>query len=121
MSSTKHSPTTPSLFPAPPAYFSTPAFALHAIPISYALALPPHMYFFSKIMTASNYAASNITPRANLATLADTLPKATTNMLWRARGCHINALEGFPLFAAAMVWEFILTIEFYPSLDILTS
>jgi uncharacterized MAPEG superfamily protein len=54
-------------------------------------------------MKASDFAASNVTPRANLELLGPSLPKATTDMLWRARGCHLNALEGFPLFAAAMV------------------
>ncbi len=61
------------------------------------------MYMFGKMMTASKFAASNMTPRANLERLGPSLPKATADMLWRARGCHLNALEGFPLFAAAMV------------------
>ncbi|EXJ82804.1 hypothetical protein A1O3_06619 [Capronia epimyces CBS 606.96] len=93
----------PSPSVSPSSYFSTRAFALHAIPISYALAYPPHLYMFAKLMTATNYAASNLTPRANLERLAPTLSKQTADMLWRARGCHLNALEGFPLFAAAMI------------------
>lgn len=87
----------------PVSYFSTRAFALHAIPISYALAYPPHLYFFTKLMTATGFTATNQAPRSNLAVLGATLPKPTADMLWRARGCHLNALEGFPLFAAAMV------------------
>ncbi|EXJ67673.1 uncharacterized protein A1O5_09019 [Cladophialophora psammophila CBS 110553] len=84
-------------------YFSSYAFALHSIPAAWMLSVPPHAYLFSKLMTASGYAYSNLVPRAQLATLAPTLPKATADMLWRARGCHLNALEGFPLFAAAML------------------
>ena len=54
-------------------------------------------------MGASKFTASNLVPRPNLERLADTLPKPTMDVLWKARGCHLNALEGFPLFAAAMV------------------
>ncbi|EXJ87885.1 hypothetical protein A1O1_04812 [Capronia coronata CBS 617.96] len=53
--------------------------------------------------TTAIYTASNMTPRANLERLGPTLPKQTADMLWRARRCHLNALEGFPLFAAAMI------------------
>ncbi|KIX99749.1 uncharacterized protein Z520_04385 [Fonsecaea multimorphosa CBS 102226] len=84
-------------------YFSSYAFAFHSMPLAYMLSVPPHAYLFSKLMTASGYAYSNLVPRAQLATLAPTLPKATADMLWRARGCHLNALEGFPLFAAAVL------------------
>ncbi|KAH0839126.1 hypothetical protein AYO21_04720 [Fonsecaea monophora] len=84
-------------------YFSSYAFALHSVPMAYMLSVPPHLYLFSKLMKASGYAYSNLVPRAQLATLAPTLPKATADVLWRARGCHLNALEGFPLFAAAMI------------------
>ena len=103
MASTKESQTATAASPKPMPYFSTRAFALHSIPISYALAYPPHIYMFSKLMTASKFTASNLVPRANLERMAATLPKATMDTLWKARGCHLNALEGFPLFAAAMV------------------
>ncbi|OQU99411.1 hypothetical protein CLAIMM_05047 [Cladophialophora immunda] len=86
-----------------PAYFSSYAFALHSVPMAYMLSVPPHAYLFARLMKASGYAYSNLVPRAQLPTLAPTLPKATADMLWRARGCHLNALEGFPLFAAAMI------------------
>jgi len=99
MSTSSSNPASPNALP----YFSTRAFALHAIPISYALAYPPHLYFFTKLMSATGFKASNMAPRSNLSALSANLPKATTDMLWRARGCHLNALEGFPLFAAAMV------------------
>ena len=88
---------------SPLPYFSSYAFALHSIPLSYALAYPPHLYLFTKFVKASNYAYTNMVPRANLERLGPSLPKETADMLWRARGCHLNALEGFPLFAAAMV------------------
>ncbi|KAJ9640632.1 hypothetical protein H2204_003261 [Knufia peltigerae] len=88
-------------------YFSSRSFALHAIPVSYALAYPPHIYVLGKLMSTSTsstaHAFTNMVPRVNLERLGPSLPKATTDMLWRARGCHLNALEGFPLFAAAMI------------------
>ncbi|KIW18518.1 hypothetical protein PV08_02806 [Exophiala spinifera] len=86
-------------------FLSSRSFALHAIPISYALAYPPHVYVLGTLMKASssNYAFTNMVPRVNLERLGPSLPKATTDMLWRARGCHLNTLEGFPLFAAAML------------------
>jgi hypothetical protein len=93
--------TTSTSSPSP--YFSSYAFALHSIPLSYALAYPPHLYLFTKFIKASNYAYTNMVPRANLERLGPSLPRETADMLWRARGCHLNALEGFPLFAAAMV------------------
>ncbi len=99
---TTYSPS-PRTTSTPLPYFSSYAFALHSIPLSYALAYPPHLYFFTKFMKASNYAYTNMVPRANLERLGPSLPKETADMLWRARGCHLNALEGFPLFAAAMV------------------
>ena len=58
---------------------------------------------FGKAMVASQGAASNLVPRANLDRIASLVPRATLDTLWKARGCHLNTLEGFPLFAAAMV------------------
>src|SRR5882757_3973495 len=70
MSSTKETKSTPiHPFISPPSYFSTGAFALHSIPISYALSYPPHIYLFGKLMTASNYTYSNMIPRVQLQTL----------------------------------------------------
>lgn len=62
-------------------------------------------------MSASKFTASNLVPRPNLERLADTLPKPTLDTLWKARGCHLNALEGFPLFAAAMVSVFAMALR----------
>jgi hypothetical protein len=97
---------------SPLRYFSSYAFAMHSIPLSYALAYPPHLYLFTKFMKASNYAYTNMVPRANLERLGPSLPRETADMLWRARGCHLNALEGFPLFAAAMVRPIPFTFTF---------
>ncbi|KAK5072213.1 hypothetical protein LTR64_004006 [Lithohypha guttulata] len=74
-----------------------------SIPIVYALAFPPHLYAFARGMTASNYTYSNTVPRANLDLLKSKLPEATWQSLARAQGAHLNALEGFPLFAGAMI------------------
>jgi uncharacterized MAPEG superfamily protein len=77
--------------------------AFPSIAAAWALNLVPHGYYFVKMMAASNYSATNITPRTNLDTLKTRLPAATLNTLARARGAHLNAIEGFPLFAACMV------------------
>lgn len=81
----------------------TPNRSLLAIPAAYALAYPPYLYQFYRGMTASKFAATNIAPRTNLDILRGKIPISTYNSLVRARGAHLNALEGFPLFAAAMV------------------
>jgi uncharacterized MAPEG superfamily protein len=78
-------------------------FAFPSIAAAWALNLVPHGYYFVKMMSASNYSATNITPRTNLDILKARLPAATWNTLARARGAHLNAIEGFPLFAACMV------------------
>jgi uncharacterized MAPEG superfamily protein len=77
--------------------------SVHAIPAAYCLAFPPYLYQFAKSMTASKYTATNIVPRTNLESLKGKLDTNTWQKLARARGAHLNALEGFPLFAAAMV------------------
>lgn len=78
-------------------------YSLHAIPAAYMLAFPPYLYEFAKGMIASNYATTNMTPRTNLETLKTKVDSKTFSKLVRARGIHLNALEGFPFFAAAMV------------------
>lgn len=77
--------------------------ALPSIAAAWALNLAPHGYYFVKMMSASNWTATNVTPRTNLDTLKTRLPAATWSTLARARGAHMNAIEGFPLFAACMV------------------
>jgi hypothetical protein len=61
------------------------------------------MYHYFKAMTASNYAATNLTPRTNLERVKNKVDSRTYEKLVRSRSAHFNALEGFPLFAAAMV------------------
>ena len=77
--------------------------AFPSIAAAWALNLVPQGYYFVKMMSASNYTATNVTPRTNLDTLKTRLPTATWDRLVRARGAHLNTLEGFPLFAACMV------------------
>jgi hypothetical protein len=78
-------------------------YSILSIPAVYALAFPPYLYQFAKTMTSSNYTATNIVPRTNIDTLKPKLDSRTWQNIVRARGAHLNALEGFPLFAAAMV------------------
>jgi len=80
-----------------------PNYSLLSLPLTYALAFPPYLYQFGRGMTASSYAATNVLPRTNLELLRDKIPEGTWQSLVRARGAHLNALEGFPLFAGAMV------------------
>ncbi|KAK1140298.1 hypothetical protein N8T08_010501 [Aspergillus melleus] len=49
--------------------------------------------------------ASNIlsSPRENLAKLKCNIPAAVWDKLVGARGAHLNAMEGLPMFAAAMI------------------
>ncbi len=81
----------------------TKNFAFQSITAAYALNWIPHGYYFVKMMGVSKGEATNITPRTNLDTLKTRLPAETWKTLARARGAHLNALEGFPLFAACMV------------------
>lgn len=78
-------------------------YSFHAIAGVYALAFPPYVWQFVKGMTASNYQATNLAPRTNLEILKSKVDSNTWQKLVKARGAHLNALEGFPLFAAAMV------------------
>jgi uncharacterized MAPEG superfamily protein len=80
-----------------------PNYSFHYIAGAYAFSLIPHQYYVIKAMTAKDSTYTNITPRTNLDTLKATAPPDTWTKLVKARGCHLNALEGFPLFAAAMI------------------
>jgi len=77
--------------------------SFHAIAAAYGFSYIPHGYYFVKMMSSAKGEATNITPRTNLDTLKGRIPAETWSKLVRARGCHFNALEGFPLFAVAMV------------------
>jgi hypothetical protein len=47
--------------------------------------------------------SSFLRPRTNLESWKSRLPTGVWNHLARARGAHLNSMEVFPLFAAAMV------------------
>lgn len=89
--------------PALSIWNTTYSFAIYSLPAAYLLAFPPHIYSLARMMSASSFSYSNLTPRNQLETLATRLPAATVDSLWRARGVHLNALEGFPIFASAMI------------------
>lgn len=80
-------------------------YSLLAIPAVYTLAFPPHLFEFAVAMRASNYSYTNILPRTNVDSsfLKDKMSKGAWESIVKARGAHMNALEGFPLFAGAMV------------------
>jgi uncharacterized MAPEG superfamily protein len=78
-------------------------YSLQAIPAAFIFALTPHIYSQARLIYATKNQMSKATPRANLETWKNKLPAATWDHLVRARGAHLNSLEVFPLFAAAMV------------------
>ncbi|CAK1360683.1 uncharacterized protein RHO25_003973 [Cercospora beticola] len=90
MSSTSTTPTTSS---------ST----LHSIPLAFGLALVPHAYGLTRLMIATRNTQSNAMPRTSLETFKTSLPKDLYHHLVRARGAHLNSLEVFPLYAAAVL------------------
>ncbi|KAJ5763306.1 hypothetical protein N7533_001987 [Penicillium manginii] len=47
--------------------------------------------------------SSNILPRENLTNLKGKIPTQVWDKLARARGAHLNAMEGLPMFAVAML------------------
>ncbi|KAJ6000234.1 hypothetical protein N7481_000643 [Penicillium waksmanii] len=47
--------------------------------------------------------SSNILPRENLTNLKGKISTQVWDKLARARGAHLNAMEGLPMFAAAML------------------
>lgn len=87
----------PTPFPQPYNY------SIHAIPAAYIFALSPQLYVFARAMKASNYTATNITPRLNIDNLRGKINNNTWQTLVRARGAHLNGLEGFGIFGIAMV------------------
>ncbi|KAF2171365.1 hypothetical protein M409DRAFT_18481 [Zasmidium cellare ATCC 36951] len=90
------SPTTP--LPLPPYNYS-----YTSIPLAYGLSILPHAYGLTRLMLATRGQISNSMPRTNLEAWKSKLPTHLWNQLARARGAHLNSLEVFPLFAAAMV------------------
>ncbi|KAI9722980.1 MAG: hypothetical protein M1812_001429 [Candelaria pacifica] len=78
-------------------------YSIYAIPATYGLAVMPMVYAFSTMMRASNYQWSNAAPRQNFEALKGKVPQETWDKCFRAYGAHLNGLESFPLFAAAVL------------------
>ncbi|KAJ5223495.1 hypothetical protein N7468_008037 [Penicillium chermesinum] len=75
--------------------------SIQAVLAAYGLALAPHGYYVVKTMAHDPGVTSNILPRDNLSALKGKIPAGVWDKLARARGAHMNAMEGFPFFAAA--------------------
>ncbi|GFF32261.1 hypothetical protein IFM51744_03323 [Aspergillus udagawae] len=78
-------------------------YSIHSIAAAYAVGLFPHGYYYVKMMANAKEHATNIVPRENLSNLKGRLPAQIWQQLAKARGAHLNAMEGLPLFAAAML------------------
>ncbi|KAK3678528.1 hypothetical protein LTR78_001826 [Recurvomyces mirabilis] len=75
----------------------------HSIPYAFALGLAPHLYYTSRMMVASKGKMSMADPRTNLQAWKGKMPEILWHHLSRARGAHLNSMEIFPLYAAAVV------------------
>ncbi|KAK0101950.1 hypothetical protein ONS95_001241 [Cadophora gregata] len=82
---------------------STPNYALHSILAAYGLALAPTFYATLRMMAATGGKWSFSMPRTNMEALKGKVPSSVWNSSYRAQCAHVNAMEGFPLFAAAMI------------------
>ncbi|KAF2766640.1 hypothetical protein EJ03DRAFT_174756 [Teratosphaeria nubilosa] len=89
--------------PTIPTPSSTSNFSLQSIPLAFGLSFAPHLYYTSGLMLASKGKMSIAQPRSNLETWKSKLSPNVWSHLARARGAHLNSMEVFPLFAAAMV------------------
>ncbi|OOQ91194.1 hypothetical protein PEBR_01350 [Penicillium brasilianum] len=78
-------------------------YSIHSIVAAYGLGIAPHGYYIVKMMANSKGQSSNILPRENLYNLKGRIPGQVWDKLARARGAHLNAMEGIPMFAAAML------------------
>ncbi|PLN86688.1 hypothetical protein BDW42DRAFT_189954 [Aspergillus taichungensis] len=78
-------------------------YSIPSIAAVYGIGLLPHGYYLIKMMTNAKGQSSNILPRQNLSDLKGRIAADAWNKLARARGAHLNALEGVPMFAAAML------------------
>ncbi|KAK0899967.1 hypothetical protein LTR91_018872 [Friedmanniomyces endolithicus] len=77
--------------------------SIQSIPMAFGLGLVPHLYFTGRLTLATKGKNSTAMPRTNLETWKGKLPEALWCQLARARGAHLNSLEVFPLFAAAVL------------------
>ncbi|KAA8646455.1 hypothetical protein EYZ11_000273 [Aspergillus tanneri] len=82
---------------------STTNYSIPSILAAYGLGLAPHGYYLVKMMSNAKGQSSNILPRENLSTLKGKIHAQVWDKLARARGAHLNAMEGLPMFAAAMI------------------
>ncbi|EEH36429.1 hypothetical protein PAAG_06847 [Paracoccidioides lutzii Pb01] len=80
---------------------STDNWSIHSIAGAFMVGLVPHGYYVLKL--ASIGKLSNILPRDHFSSLKGRIPTETWSKLCRAQGAHLNAMEGLPLFAAAMI------------------
>ncbi|TKA26778.1 hypothetical protein B0A50_04224 [Salinomyces thailandicus] len=71
--------------------------------MAFGLGLVPHLFYTGRLMLASKGQMSIAHPRNNLENWKGKLPTAVWSQLSRARGAHLNSMEVFPLFAAAVV------------------
>ncbi|KAF3396382.1 hypothetical protein F1880_006756 [Penicillium rolfsii] len=78
-------------------------YSIHSIIAAYGLGIAPHGYYFVKMMANAKGQSSNILPRENLTNLKGHISGQVWDKLARARGAHLNAMEGIPMFAAAML------------------
>ncbi|KAJ5689007.1 hypothetical protein N7462_003399 [Penicillium macrosclerotiorum] len=78
-------------------------YSIHSIIAAYGLGIAPHTFYLVKMMANAHGRSTNILPRGNLTNLKGQIPSHVWDKLARARGAHLNAMEGIPMFAAAMV------------------
>lgn len=81
-------------------------YTYQAIPSAFVFSLLPHFYYTGCLLLATRNSMSVAHPRTNLDAWKSKLPQELWNHLTRARGAHLNSMEVFPLFAAAMVSTF---------------
>lgn len=111
-------------------------YSIHSIIAAYGLGIAPHGYYIVKMTANAKGQSSNILyvpsihykmileltqvirPRENLSNLKGRIAGQLWDKLARARGAHLNALEGIPMFAAAMVSLFTLIYSNGPKLII---
>ncbi|KAI9034810.1 MAPEG family protein [Aspergillus affinis] len=89
--------------PRPIPKISTTNYSIPSIIATYGIGLAPNGYYLVKVMANTKGQASNILPRENLPKLKGSIPAPVWDILARARGAHLNAMEGLPMFAAAMI------------------
>ncbi|KAI7285758.1 hypothetical protein KC345_g1522 [Hortaea werneckii] len=77
--------------------------SIRSIPMAFGFGLVPHLYCQGRLMLATRGQMSIAQPRNNLETWKEKLPNVLWAQLSRARGAHLNSMEVFPLFAAAIL------------------